>query len=458
MPGNFGSSAEGRVTVPRTALKRILGLGFGIAVIFGGTVGVGILRLPGTIAGQLGSFWPIMLVWTAGGCYALLGAISIAELATAMPQAGGFYIYSKRAFGPVAGFAVGWADWLNNCAVVAYAAVAASEYTAALIPKAVSRQASIALGLLVLFTALHWTGLRLSSSIQQLTSSVTAITLLLLATACLMHPAQVTPPILSNGLHLGSFFQMLVPMVAATRAIVVTYDGWYEAIYFTEEDTDVSKHVPRAMVGGVLIVLALYLLMNLAFLHVLSIPALASSTLPAADAAKFVFPFWSGSFVTVLALLTLLSLINAVLLGAPRILLAIGRDGMFGERAARVDAGGTPRPALLVSSATTCLFIASGKFEDIIAVAAILVAALYCVNYVAVIVLRVREPQLVRPFRAWGYPVSTFAVLICSFLFLVVATHDDAVSALRAAALLAVAIPAYLWLRWRHREHGPAKA
>jgi APA family basic amino acid/polyamine antiporter len=129
-------------------------------VIFGGTVGVGILRLPGTIAGQLGSFWPIMLVWTAGGCYALLGAISIAELATAMPQAGGFYIYSKRAFGPVAGFAVGWADWLNNCAVVAYAAVAASEYTAALIPKAVSRQTSIALGLLVLFTALHWTGLR----------------------------------------------------------------------------------------------------------------------------------------------------------------------------------------------------------------------------------------------------------------------------------------------------------
>src|SRR5450755_2712988 len=89
-------------------LNRILGLGFGIAVIFGGTVGVGILRMPGTIAGQLGSFGPIMLVWTAGGCYALLGAISIAELATAMPQAGGFYIYTKRAFGPVAGFAVGW--------------------------------------------------------------------------------------------------------------------------------------------------------------------------------------------------------------------------------------------------------------------------------------------------------------------------------------------------------------
>ncbi len=117
---------------PRTSLSRILGLGFGLAVIFGGTVGVGILRLPGTIAAQMGSFWPIMLVWIAGGVYAMLGAVSISELGTAMPQAGGFYVYSRRAFGPAVGFAVGWADWLCNCAGIAYAAVAAAEYAGAL--------------------------------------------------------------------------------------------------------------------------------------------------------------------------------------------------------------------------------------------------------------------------------------------------------------------------------------
>jgi basic amino acid/polyamine antiporter, APA family len=456
MASGFESSGDEELA-PRTSLRRILGLGFGIAVIFGGTVGVGILRMPGTIAGQLGSFWPIMFVWAAGGGYAMLGALSIAELGTAMPQAGGFYIYSKRAFGPVAGFAVGWADWLNNCGVVAFAAVAAAEYIAALVPDVASRSTSIALGLLVLFSGLHWAGLKLSSSIQQLTSSVTAITFLLLAIACLMHPPQANHSVLSNGFgRSDGFFNMLVPMVAAFRAIVVTYDGWYEAIYFTEEDTNVSKHLPRAMIGGILIVLGLYLLMNLAFLHVLSIPVLSASTLPAADAARIVFPRWSGQFVTVLALLTLLSLINAVLLGAPRILLAIGRDGIFGERAAQVDAGGVPRPALLVSSATAALFIASGKFEDIIAVAAILVVSMYCVNYIAVIVLRIREPQMIRPFRAWGYPVTTVLVLICSFLFLVAAIHDDPVSTLRAALLLAVAIPAYLWMQRRHRGHGQA--
>src|ERR1700691_656797 len=120
--------------MPRAPLSRILGLGFGVAVIFGGTVGVGILRLPGTIAGQLGSYWLILLVWVIGGGYALLGAISVAELGTAMPQAGGFYVYSKRAFGPAAGFAVGWADWMINCTSIAYAVVAAAEYLAALLP------------------------------------------------------------------------------------------------------------------------------------------------------------------------------------------------------------------------------------------------------------------------------------------------------------------------------------
>ncbi len=439
-------------TEVRTPLARILGLGFGVAVIFGGTVGVGILRLPGVIAGQLGSFWLILLVWVVGALYALLGAISLAELGTAMPQAGGFYIYSKRAFGPAAGFAVGWADWLNNCAVVAYGAVAASEYIAVLVPALAARQQLVALALLFLFCMLHLAGLRLSSRIQELTSSVTAITFLLLAVACLLHPAPAIAATVSHGLRGGGLVGLLVPVVAALRAIVVTYDGWYEAIYFTEEDTNAASHLPRAMIGGVLIVLGLYLLMNLAFLHVLSIPALSASTLPAADAARIVFPAWGGRFVTVLSLLTLLSLINAVLLGAPRILLAIGRDGLFTASAARVGAGGTPVMAMALSAAMAGLLVASGKFEDIIAIAAILVAAMYAVNYTAVIVLRVREPKMARPFRAWGYPVSTLLVLAGSLVFLVAAVHDDPVSAWRAAALLGAAIPVFAWMRWRQRR------
>ncbi len=435
---------------PRRPLARILGLGFGVAVIFGGTVGVGILRLPGMIGGELGNFWLIMLVWIIGALYALLGAISLSELGAAMPQAGGFYIYSRRAFGAAAGFAVGWADWLNNCAVVAFGAVAAAEYLAALAPPFAGFERLIAVALIALFCILHLAGLQLGSRIQQVTSSLTAITFLVLAAACLLHPAVASG--LQHGLRGSTPMEMLVPLVAALRAIVVTYDGWYEAIYFTEEDTDAARHLPRAMIGGVLLVLGLYLLMNLAFLHVLSIPQLAGSKLAAADAARIVFPAWGSRFVTVLSLLTLLSLINAVLLGAPRILLAIGRDGLFAQSVAQVGRGGTPIAAMVFSAAMSVLMIASGKFDDIIAVAAILIAAMYAANYIAVFVLRLREPAMKRPFRAWGYPVTTGLALIGSLAFLVAAVHDDTLSALRALVLLAIALPAFALMRRRQRR------
>jgi APA family basic amino acid/polyamine antiporter len=446
-------SAQSAPPLPRRPLARILGLGFGVAVIFGGTVGVGILRLPGLIAGELGNFWLIMLVWIVGALYAFLGAISLSELGTAMPQAGGFYIYSRRAFGPAAGFAVGWADWLNNCAVVAFGAVAVAEYLGALAPPLAPFEREIAAALIAIFCLLHLAGLQLGSRIQQITSSVTAITFILLAAACLLHPAVASG--LQHGLRGATPMEMLVPLVAALRAIVVTYDGWYEAIYFTEEDTDAARHLPQAMIGGVLLVLGLYLLMNMAFLHVLSIPQLAGSKLAAADAARIVFPAWGSQFVTVLSLLTLLSLINAVLLGAPRILLAIGRDGLFAQSAARVGRNGTPVVAMILSASMSVLMIASGKFDDIIAVAAILIAAMYSANYIAVFVLRVREPAMKRPFRAWGFPVTTALALIGSLLFLVAAVHDDPLSALRSLALLAVALPAFAFMRWRQRRNIP---
>jgi len=450
---------ESRHGGAKPQLKRILGLAFGIAVIFGGTVGVGILRLPGEVAGKLGTPWLILLVWALGGVYSLLGAISTSELGAALPQAGGFYVYSKRAFGPAAGFAVGWADWMVNCTSIAYAARAASEYLTVLVPQLAGidavLQTAIALGVLALFCGLHWFGLRLSSGIQKTASSATAITFVALAMMCLLHSKPATAVASSvvasaPAAGHGGLLSLLVPVIAVLPAIVVAYDGWYEAIYFTEEDTNAAKHLPRAMIGSVLLITGLYMLMNWSFLHVLTIPQLAGSQLAAADAARVVFPLWSGQFVTVLSLLTLLSLINALLLGAPRILFAVGRDGLF-PNAARVDAGGTPRTALLVTAGMVAAIVLSGKFDQIVAVAAVLMAVEYCVNYVAVFVLRAREPHLARPFRAWGYPVTTIIVLLGSLAFLVVDVHQDPATAMRAAVLLGIAAPVYWWMRRRMR-------
>jgi len=181
---------------------------------------------------------------------------------------------------------------------------------------------------------------------------------------------------------------------------------------------------------------------------------LAASKLPAADAAQMVFASTSfaalsGKFVTLLSLLTLISLVNSVMLGAPRILFAVGRDGLFTERVATVSATGTPRPALLLSSLAAAVLVASGTFENIVTVAAFFVASIYCLNYVALFALRWREPATPRPFRAWGYPFSTGVVLLGSFLFLVAAVHGEPGNAVRAFVLLGVSVPVYLWMQRR---------
>ena len=435
----------------KPGLLRILGIGFGIAVIFGGTVGVGILRLPGAVAAQLGNYWLILLAWVIGGVYALLGSISVTELAAMLPQAGGFYVYARRAFGSFAGFAAGWGDWLNNCAVLAYASITAAEYLGQLWPGAwlQHHQTAVGLAILAMFTVLQWMGVRSGSGAQKLTSSLTAAALLALVFASFLHHGKSPGAVeAATPIHLpAGFLAGLGILVVALRSVIVTYDGWYEAIYFTEEDVDPARNLPRIMIGGVTVVIAMYLLINLALLHVLTIPQLAASRLPAADAAHIIFGNASGRLIVALSLLTLLSLINSVLLGATRIIFAISRDGLFASGVASVSAGGTPRFALLITSVAAMLLVATATFDRIIAIAAIFFVANYAASYAALLVLRRTAPELPRPFRAWGYPWTTLLVLAGSLLFLAAAIKSDIRNSVVALCTLAASVPVYIWVR-----------
>jgi len=439
---------------PKAQLLRTLGVGFGLAVIFGGTIGVGILRLPGTVAAQLRNYWLILGIWALGGVYSLLGSTCVTELAVMVPRAGGFYVYARRAFGTGAGFAVGWGDWLNNCASIAYVTFAAAGYLLALFPGLSGWDKAVALAILALFSVLHWMGIYVSSNVQKLTSSATALGFLVLAAACFSFHGKAA----ATGLHGAalseglvkppvSFIVALGAVVTAVRAVIVAYDGWYEAIYFAEEEKNPARNLARAMIGGVVSVILLYLVMNMAFLHVLPIPLLARSKLPAADAAQMIFAGWSGKFITILSLLALLSFINAALLGAARIVFAFGRDALFTEKAARVSAGGTPRLAMLLSAGASMALVATGTFERIVAIAATILIVNYGACYIALIVLRLREPNLARPFRAWGYPWTAAVVLAGSALFLIGNAFSDPTNALLAGLLLAACGPAYLLMR-----------
>lgn len=436
-------------------LRRILGLGFGLALAFGGTVGVGILRLPGTLAAALGDSRLIVLFWILGGVYALLGAVAVAELAAMFPQAGGFYVYARRAFGNGIGFVVGWTDWVNNVAALAYASMTAAAFLGVLWPPAAAHAQVAAVSILAAFACLHWFGLRIGSTLTSLISVAVGTMLLVLVVACFLSAptaVPVAPPPATTAASLPLLsMAMLAAIVTALRSVLVTFDGWYSPIYLAEENTDPARTLPRAIVGGALLVAVLYLVINLAFLRVLPLPLLAASELPAAEAARAVLPRGGAELVTVISLLTVLSLINAWMLMTPRILLAIGRAGFFTHKAAQVSAGGTPRVALGVTSAAVAALIMSGTFEQIVALAAVIFLLNYVSAYAAVFALRRRAPTAPRPYRAFGFPFTTAVVLVGSVLFLVAAVVEDRRSGLVAGLLIAACGPVYAWVVRRRR-------
>jgi basic amino acid/polyamine antiporter, APA family len=435
-------------------LTRILGLGFGVAMVFGGTVGAGILRLPGILAAALGDARLIVLFWIVGGMYALLGAVAVAELAAMLPEAGGFYVYARRAFGNGPGFVVGWSDWVNQVAAIAYCAITAAVFLGTLWPASAAAPRATAIGILALFTALHWVGLRIGSTLTRAISIAVGLMLMVLVGACFLAPTAAAsgppPPATAASLPFLSM-GMLAAVVTSLRAVFLTFDGWYSPIYMAEESTQPARTMPRALIGGTALIAVLYLLINVAFLHVLPLPALALSTLPAADAAALVLPRGWVMLVTLISLMTVLSIVNATLLMGPRILLAIGRDGFFTPKAALVSAGGTPRVALGFTAAAAAALITSGTFEQIVAIATMLFLLNYVSAYSAVFVLRHTEPATPRPYRAFGYPYTTAVVLLGCVLLGIAAIMEDPHTAGVAGLLLIACAPVYAWIAHRRR-------
>jgi len=431
---------------PTRQLRRILGLGFGLAFAFGTMVGVGILRLPGMVAASVGSPALIILCWTIGGLYALMGADSVAELATMYPEAGGLRVFSRRAFGDLAGFVSGWIDWLSCTATMAYGAVAAMEFVATLWSPVAQWQRPAAIALLAAFGALHAAGLRLGGGFTTIASAAIGILLLALVVGCfLIEPVAQPAVAAATTVNLQQLPLAAIPFAVAPamRAILTAYDGWYAPIYTAEESVDTSRMLPRAIVGGTLVVMGLYVAINVALLRVLPVPVLAASILPAADAAQAVLPLGSATLITGLSLLIVLGLINAVSIQAPRVLFSIAREGWIPQTAAMINRGGTPVVALAATMVGASLMILTASFNEIISLFAVVVLLNYNATFLAVFVLRRRYPVAARPYRALGYPVSTAVVLVGSFAFLVTAVVEDWRSAVTAVVFLSMCVPAY---------------
>lgn len=293
----------------------------------------------------------------------------------------------------------------------------------------------------MVLTLLNWIGLRTGSWAQELTSLIKALALIAFVVACFI--VSPKPSALPTSTLSGSPGSILLALVIALQAVIVTYDGWYSAIYFMEEDQKPARNLPRSAIGGVLACIAIFLLVIAALLHVLPVAQLSASQVPAADAAMLIFGTHGGQLILIISLITVVSTINAILLITPRILFAMSRDGLLPQWMTSVNSGGTPAPALFVGALVVIALVLSGSFDTLIAIASFLYVAVYISGFIALLRLRVQRPELPRPFKVWGYPWTVLGVLLLSAGFLIASVIGDIRHSLFILILVAASYPLY---------------
>src|SRR5579864_4464488 len=312
----------------RGRLITTLGVGFGIAVAIGNTIGAGIVRAPGVIATLLPSTWLYFAAWAAGGIYMSLGALQFAELGALLPQSGGQYNFARAALGDYAGFIVGWSDWISTAGSFAAVSIVFGEYTGDLVPAAHGHVRALAAGVILLFALLQWKSMRVGSGVQDLTTILKAVLFLAVVAVCFLHRATpVTAVATRAAVPVG--WPLFVSFIVALQAVIYTYDGWYGVVYFGGEVHNPGRDIPRAIFGTVFSVLAIYFLVNAAIVHLVSVREFAGSDFAMGIAARRVLGLAGDNFIRVVVVVGLLSSVNAMEMATSRALYAMSRDGLF---------------------------------------------------------------------------------------------------------------------------------
>jgi APA family basic amino acid/polyamine antiporter len=430
-------------------LLRVLGTAFGLAVVIGGTIGQGIMRTPGVVAGGVPVAGAILALWLAGGLFTLLDAMSSVELAASIRKSGGPYAFTTRAFGGPVGLAVGMTDWFANSASIAYIAVVFAEYCHRL-----GVATSLPNGLLgpllpIAACAIQLLGTRIGGLSQQIGSAIKALAygaliLVLLAWA----PA--TPPATAAA---ATTALTGAGIAAAMLAVTGAYGNWNSGVYFIEELKNPAQTIVRATFAGIAAIMLVYLLMNVALLRAMTPAELAGSNLVAADAAARVFggaSWWAGKGITIISLLSVITLANVVTMQFPRILFAIARDADV-PLLSKVADNGAPRAAMLVTCGLAALLATIGIYEVLLNFALVLIATLNAFVNAAAILMRWREPALERPWRMPLFPLPALVALLGNgalALTFAIAAPKIAASAFSGLAV----VTASLWLAIRHRR------
>jgi APA family basic amino acid/polyamine antiporter len=444
-------------TVLPGRLARVLGLSDLVFIVLGTVIGSGIFLVPGPVLRQSGGRVRVALaVWVGGGVLAFLGALTYAELGAMQPDAGGIYVYLRDAFGRLPAFLFGWTMFFVIASgSVATLAVASTTYLGQLLPLSPVGARIVSLGVIGALAALNIRGTRESARVQDWATAIKIGAIVLMSVALLAlsghasgaagltgaSPAVAQPRPGAAGVG--------VAMVAALWA----YEGWPYVTFSAGETRDPQRTLPLGIAIGVAILVAIYLLANLAYVAALGAPAVAQSDHVASDAMRVVLGPTASRALTVIVLISVCSAANAIILTAPRVFYAMASDGLFFRRLSEVHPRfGTPALAIAAMALWSMVLAATGTFEQLLTYVVFTAWIFYGLGALSVFVFRRTRPDVPRPFRVPGYP-WTPALFVAAALGIVVSTLiGQPVRAAVGLAVVLAGLPAYLI--WRKGSRG----
>lgn len=434
-----------KLTTTNTELKRDLGLFSAVNMVIGGVLGSGIFLVASTIAGSLPSPWLIILVWVVGGLLSMAGCLTYAELASTMPQSGGQYVYLREAFGEHVAFLNGWTQFLViQPAAIAGVAAAFAIYAGYFLHWSPLQLRFLAAGEVMVLTVFNYYGVKGGGLVNDIfTVAKVAAVLLLVGAGLFVHPAQdsgnFTHFFTNGGSTVGGFGLAMI-------AVLWAYQGWDYTTFIAEEVKDPKRNIPRSLIIGMLILITVYIITNLAYLKVMPMAAMAASSLPAADVAQRVVGTIGAALISVAIMVSCFGCDEANIIAAPRIYYAMAKDGLFFKRCAKVHPKyKTPSFSLVVGGIWTCVLVLSNSFDQLYTMTVFGSFVFYALGGLAVFTLRKKYPTIERPYRVAGWIVVVF--ILVSLVFIVNALVTSFKPSLEGLILIAIGSPVYFWFR-----------
>lgn len=426
----------------KTGLKRQIGLFGAVMILVGAVIGSGIFMTPGTVAAAAGSFGPFMLAWCLAGLSGILCALVYAELAPAMPRAGGPYVYITEAFGKPAGFVYGWSMMIGNyIPLVALLATSFATNFAKLIPGITPTGIKmIATAVILALMIMNIHGTKLGSTVANIftVGKLLALILVIIGGFFVLSPENFTSMTTETVEWSGT--------LSAAFPAFLAFGGYYQLAYMAGDIKEPGKTLPKAMIIGMVIVIAVNILVSIACVGSVGFANLAGSETPVVDAGKAIFGPIGGTIITLGACVSIFGALNGGIMSYPRVSYAMANNRLmfpaFGKLHEKYN---TPYVPTLFICLLSLIFVWTGTFGVLLGINVFAGRILECFVCLSLLVLRKKQPNLERPLKMPGYPVTTILAIVITAA---ICCTCSSAQILKSLGLMATSIPAYFLFRF----------